>query len=57
MKREWFYQETYVEWNMWGFGYLTRFGRGWEVDERTIFIGPWRFVFVSTTEMEKADES
>lgn len=49
MERTWIFQETSLEWNMWGFGIKTWQGRGWDRDERIIYFGPLRFYYVNTS--------
>jgi hypothetical protein len=43
---KWFYQEWYLRWTMWGLGWAYRSGRGWDMDELTIFVGPLRLDFL-----------
>lgn len=53
MRTPWTYQEWYIEWTMWGIGWRTRWGRGWELNERVFFVGPFRIVLVC----EDSDET
>lgn len=45
--RKFNFQEWFIQWTLWGIGWSSFDGRGWDPDEITIVIGPLRFVFIS----------
>jgi hypothetical protein len=50
------YQEWWVQWTMWGFGWDLEIHGGWEYDALTIFLGPLRFVLLSGYHMPSKGE-
>lgn len=52
-RKGWIFQEVGVCWTLWAFGVTTINHRGWEIDERTIYFGPFQFCFVSSKQMDR----
>lgn len=42
----WLYQERFTVWTFWAFGWEIERNGGWSYDEMTVYVGPWRFIFL-----------
>jgi hypothetical protein len=51
----WTFQELGFCWTLWAFGVTTVNNRGWEMDERIIYFGPFQFFFVSSKQMDRTE--
>jgi hypothetical protein len=45
-KTRWGFQEWYLRWTCWAFGWFYEDGGGWDYDILTIFFGPLRWDFL-----------